>query len=201
MGLLNRDKTALLKGRVMGYLDKRYTTPIHPAEVYLKIHVKDEEHPDGRLFNPLLESDMNAMKEEFPDLYDMVSKHYKAFKPAPVKNQQGEFMIKNVPIGWWCYVVTARVEEKDYDLYDPMSNNGFDAHEEIKGPFLEEVQSVEGIIIAVEDEWSKKAMAPPKTDDPKTDPKTVPGGMPEESELLKRLKKKKGERELPPEKK
>ena len=167
-------KFANLKGTVMGYLENNYTRPITSATVFIKIHIMNEQGKE-EIYNLTKKEDIIKLSKEFPEVYQVIAEHHQAFEAKQV-NEKGIFSINELPVSWWCYIIGAYVQQKEYDITQHLGNNGFDQNKEIKGEDLEKKQNLEGIIVPVKDEWYKDKTPEPKNDDPPTDPMTVPPG-------------------------
>jgi len=154
------DKITLI-GSVLGYDENRYTFPICPALVYLKVKVKK------KVFDIFSERDMKSLKEEHPEIYQIIEEHSYAFKPELVENLEAKFTLKDVPVGQWDYIIAAYVDTRSYDITEKFGNNGFDENKEISSEQLNSTPLIENIIIPVKDVWYKEQLAKPKTDDPK----------------------------------
>lgn len=164
---IHEKKQGFLKGDVRGYLGKEYTRSLTNANVFVKIVFPAGKK--GRTYSPYSEKDMLSMRKDFPDMYNALHESG-VLKAVPV-DKNGEFNIR-VPLLQAGYIVSARVEDKDYDHtqkekeviwpHQIMSREGF---------------VLEKIIIPVKDRWWKVSEGTQKGD-PKTDPSKVPAGRP-----------------------
>jgi hypothetical protein len=146
------DAFANLHGTVMGYLKEQYTRPITAATVFLKVHIRDDKKGE-LIYNLTKENDIIKLAHDFPEVYHVIAKYHHAFEAHEVDQKDGSFSIKELPVSWWCYIVGAYVDKKEYDITQKLGNNGFNKREEIKGPDLAHKKNLEGIIVPVEDEW------------------------------------------------
>ncbi len=167
-----------LKGEVRGYVGREYTRGLSPARVYVKIAVPGKRKKP-RIYSPYVEKDMLRLRDDFPDLYAML--HEIGLLEPKAVNEYGEFEL-DVPLLQMGYIVSAHVEDKDYDHTDKMGDDGSGKAEVIWSKDILDTEglTLDGIIIPVKDRWWKVSKGTRKGD-PKTDPaKTPPGIMSEE---------------------
>ena len=95
---------------------------------------------------------------------------------------EGNFEFQQVPVGFWCYILSTYIDGKERSITDkPLGNNGFGKSERIQGEQLQQRPRVDGIIIPVEDDIFRKSIAKPKKDDPPTNTAAfIPGVRKEE---------------------
>jgi len=161
-----------LKGWVMGYrADKKtYTRGLPGTHVHLVIHIADAS--GDHWFNPLVKGDMAKLKAYVKanpgnhlakEALDAYNGQKDTFGPIPVDNRpghEGEFEIPEVPVGDWCYEVTAIVEDHDgFKHTDEKGNDGRGGRNRINHRLVGPHPSLEGIVVPVEDRWYK--LAPP----------------------------------------
>ena len=123
---------AKITGHVMSYWSDPLCLfrPLHPALAYVKFYVY------GTLYSPFDGSDIAVLGKQYPSLIEAYRRNMAAFEPVEVNNC-GRFEIRGVPVGFWGYVVFARVVDKDYSfLGHPIGNNGFGRNCEISGAVL-----------------------------------------------------------------
>ncbi|MFH1064161.1 MAG: hypothetical protein V1729_03715 [Candidatus Woesearchaeota archaeon] len=181
----------ILKGEVRGYKNKRSTRGISPAKVFVKILLPGKSKP--RVYSPYEQKDMLNLRDEFPDVYRVIAGHKEMFG-AHDADPFGRFELK-VPVGWWSYVASAYVENKDYDHMDEGGNDGMGTKEPIRNEhFNRESMKIEGIVIPVKDSWWKISTGT-RSGDPKTKPKTVPLGIVPDDvfEMIEKHRTEKGE--------
>ena len=167
-----------LAGSVMGYIDKDYTRPMFPAYAFLLIHVTNQDNGDELVFYPASKKDLGPIQMKFkgkhdvlgmedleqmaPELAAIIGEHIKSFSPFEITtdNALARFEFKDIPLGWWCYVVGAMVEKQPCLHTDTMGNDGLGAGKNgaINGNDLlkSKDKHVDGIIVPVEDAWLKK---------------------------------------------
>lgn len=167
---------ASLKGRVMGFTGDRFTRPISNVNVFLRIHVRDEENKEF-IFNPFDLEQIQHIQKYYPDLFTAIMMYRKSFAGKTVEDSEGKFEFDNVPIGWWCYVIVADADGIETNTNHKLANNGFGRPGEIKGKDLADKPDIDGIIVPVHDKWYEENSAAPKDDDPAMEPSTdfVPG--------------------------
>jgi hypothetical protein len=144
-----------LNGKVYGCIGDHYTRPIGNATVFLKIHVRQGKKE--RVYNTSDKKDIEQLAKDLPEIYRTVTQYDEAFTPRQA-SRDGEFSFPHVPVDWWCYVIGAYIETKEYDITNKLGNNGFDEPKELTSSQLVQKPKIDGIIIPVEDEWYKKGI-------------------------------------------
>ncbi|MBW2964189.1 hypothetical protein KY363_01905 [Candidatus Woesearchaeota archaeon] len=167
---------ARLKGRVMGFSGDSFTRPLTNVNVFLRVHVRDDQDNEF-IFSPLDLEHIQHLQKYYPDLFEAIMTYRKSFSGRTVEDPDGTFEFAEVPIGWWCYVIVADADGEETDIMHKLANNGFGRPGEIRGKDLESRPELDGIIVPVHDKWYEENRAEPKADDPPMDPQKdfVPG--------------------------
>jgi hypothetical protein len=163
----------MIRGSVIGYQDDNYTRPIKPACAFLMVHVKSEKGSEIYYLAPEKElgnlkkykvMGIEKLQERHPDIYDAVVEHLEEFKPVQIddENSLSRFEFRNVPLGWWCYIAAAYVEDEVHMNTDVMGNNGLGRNEVIHGEEImkQDGNTIDNIVVPVEDKWIGKVKAP-----------------------------------------
>ncbi|MBD3312833.1 hypothetical protein GF345_00135 [Candidatus Woesearchaeota archaeon] len=161
--LKNKKETyyALISGQVLGYQGKEYTRGIDGAYAFLAVHVIDENHPDGVVYD-ITKQGISDLDKDFPDIAAVVREFASRFKPQKTEHG-GFFVFKGIPIGTWCYIVKAKVDEKSdfLDHRNEMGNDGLGGRERIKGDDLKKNPERHAVIIPYEDKEFDDYIADP----------------------------------------
>ncbi|RMF55690.1 hypothetical protein D6745_01325 [Candidatus Woesearchaeota archaeon] len=157
----NKKENAMISGFVMGYNEGKYTRPLFPASVFIKVAIGEE------YFDPGNEEDARRLEQNHLDVWNELSDKLDYFKPYQVpewKPSQGSpmgYFEFNVPVSdKFGYCLFARVGEETRSMLDEMGQNGLGTNANILGADLAERKELNGVIIAFYDKWLPEP--PPK---------------------------------------
>lgn len=189
-----KHKMGTISGNVMGYTkvdnNIKLTRSIHPANIFVKVGIVVQNKTEW--FNPYSSREMELFHDADPSLYNLLSEKG-VFDEHPV-DKVGNYEVK-LPLGEWYYVIGACVEQNQFGFhldenYDKIRILGKKDFKNWMNPKIEDV------LVLVEDKkWKEPGFQ--KSEDPKTDPNTVPDGVITDSEgeeIIKKFKEQEEDR-------
>lgn len=166
----NEVTTGSIEGDVKGYtVNRNNQSPIFGrnllARVFLLICVETQGqyqifYPSPRrelgkilnakqLFDQHIQG-IDDLKEKAPEINQHIEKYIGSFKTF-YKNENDPFKFKEIPLGWWSYIVGACVERELYFITDQYGNNGRGENRIISGELVKTQpgSKLDGVIVPV----------------------------------------------------